>query len=154
MDWPLTWDCFYMRVHVSLCVLGCVCVLADPAFNSCRDPGTPAYGIPVVAQGFQVGNNSWLHVFNGKAEQKAGAKQDGTNNKSTCHIRKWQQVRIEGLDNGNAHFKSNRQSFPPMLETTPAAQRNTYLCRLAILDKIEKSRQVYLYSTIQTQGNS
>uniref|UniRef100_A0A8C8DH07 CUB and Sushi multiple domains 1 n=1 Tax=Oryzias sinensis TaxID=183150 RepID=A0A8C8DH07_9TELE len=28
----------------------------DPAFNSCRDPGTPAYGIPVVAQGFQVGS--------------------------------------------------------------------------------------------------
>lgn len=35
-----------------LCV--CVCVIADPAFNSCRDPGTPAYGIPVMAQGFQV----------------------------------------------------------------------------------------------------
>ncbi|XP_030270316.1 CUB and sushi domain-containing protein 1-like isoform X1 [Sparus aurata] len=28
----------------------------DPAFNSCRDPGTPAYGIPVMAQGFQVGS--------------------------------------------------------------------------------------------------
>uniref|UniRef100_A0AAX7T7I4 CUB and Sushi multiple domains 1 n=1 Tax=Astatotilapia calliptera TaxID=8154 RepID=A0AAX7T7I4_ASTCA len=26
------------------------------AFNSCRDPGTPAYGIPVMAQGFQVGS--------------------------------------------------------------------------------------------------
>lgn len=29
-------------------------VIADPASNSCRDPGTPAYGIPVMAQGFQV----------------------------------------------------------------------------------------------------
>uniref|UniRef100_A0AAQ5ZW41 CUB and Sushi multiple domains 1 n=1 Tax=Amphiprion ocellaris TaxID=80972 RepID=A0AAQ5ZW41_AMPOC len=28
----------------------------DPAFNNCRDPGTPAYGIPVMAQGFQVGS--------------------------------------------------------------------------------------------------
>uniref|UniRef100_A0A3B4YUQ9 CUB and Sushi multiple domains 1 n=1 Tax=Seriola lalandi dorsalis TaxID=1841481 RepID=A0A3B4YUQ9_SERLL len=28
----------------------------DPAFNNCRDPGTPAYGIPVIAQGFQVGS--------------------------------------------------------------------------------------------------
>ncbi|KAM4592287.1 CUB and sushi domain-containing protein 1-like [Odontesthes bonariensis] len=28
----------------------------DPAFNSCRDPGTPAYGIPVIAHGFQVGS--------------------------------------------------------------------------------------------------
>ncbi|XP_047218456.1 CUB and sushi domain-containing protein 1-like [Girardinichthys multiradiatus] len=28
----------------------------DPAFNSCRDPGTPAYGIPIMAQGFQVGS--------------------------------------------------------------------------------------------------
>ncbi|CAG5854549.1 unnamed protein product [Menidia menidia] len=28
----------------------------DPTFNSCRDPGTPAYGIPVMAQGFQVGS--------------------------------------------------------------------------------------------------
>nr|XP_057944796.1 CUB and sushi domain-containing protein 1-like isoform X2 [Doryrhamphus excisus] len=28
----------------------------DPALNSCRDPGTPAYGIPVQAQGLQVGN--------------------------------------------------------------------------------------------------
>ncbi|KAM6977905.1 CUB and sushi domain-containing protein 1-like [Aplochiton taeniatus] len=28
----------------------------DPAFNSCRDPGTPAYGIPVLAQGFEVGS--------------------------------------------------------------------------------------------------
>lgn len=56
-----------------LCVCVCVCVslgagvLADPAFNSCRDPGTPAYGIPIMAQGFQVGNNSRPHVFNGKA---------------------------------------------------------------------------------------
>ncbi|KAM7423965.1 hypothetical protein PAMA_000362 [Pampus argenteus] len=30
----------------------------DPAFNSCRDPGTPAYGIPVLAQGFQVGSKA------------------------------------------------------------------------------------------------
>lgn len=37
---------------VSLCV--CLSVCVDPAFNSCRDPGTPAYGIPVMAQGFQV----------------------------------------------------------------------------------------------------
>ncbi|MED6285967.1 CUB and sushi domain-containing protein 1 [Characodon lateralis] len=29
---------------------------SDPAFNSCRDPGTPAYGIPIMAQGFQVGS--------------------------------------------------------------------------------------------------
>uniref|UniRef100_A0A8C5D3L1 CUB and Sushi multiple domains 1 n=1 Tax=Gouania willdenowi TaxID=441366 RepID=A0A8C5D3L1_GOUWI len=28
----------------------------DPAFNSCRDPGTPAFGIPIMAQGFQVGS--------------------------------------------------------------------------------------------------
>uniref|UniRef100_A0AAV2LT87 CUB and Sushi multiple domains 1 n=1 Tax=Knipowitschia caucasica TaxID=637954 RepID=A0AAV2LT87_KNICA len=28
----------------------------DPAFNTCRDPGTPAYGIPVLAQGLQVGS--------------------------------------------------------------------------------------------------
>ncbi|XP_077568652.1 CUB and sushi domain-containing protein 1-like isoform X2 [Stigmatopora nigra] len=28
----------------------------DPAFNSCRDPGTPAYGIPVQALGLQVGS--------------------------------------------------------------------------------------------------
>ncbi|XP_023188305.1 CUB and sushi domain-containing protein 1 isoform X4 [Xiphophorus maculatus] len=28
----------------------------DPTFNSCRDPGTPAYGIPIMAQGFQVGS--------------------------------------------------------------------------------------------------
>uniref|UniRef100_A0A8C5AG62 CUB and Sushi multiple domains 1 n=1 Tax=Gadus morhua TaxID=8049 RepID=A0A8C5AG62_GADMO len=28
----------------------------DPALNICRDPGIPAYGIPVMAQGFQVGN--------------------------------------------------------------------------------------------------
>uniref|UniRef100_A0A3Q2QXN5 CUB and Sushi multiple domains 1 n=1 Tax=Fundulus heteroclitus TaxID=8078 RepID=A0A3Q2QXN5_FUNHE len=28
----------------------------DPAFNSCRDPGTPAYGVPIMAQGFQVGS--------------------------------------------------------------------------------------------------
>lgn len=63
----------YVCVYVSLGA----CVFADPAFNSCRDPGTPAYGIPVMAQGFQVGNNSWLHMFNGKAaEKKAGAKQD------------------------------------------------------------------------------
>lgn len=34
----------------------CGNVFADPAFNSCRDPGTPAYGIPVMAQGFQVRN--------------------------------------------------------------------------------------------------
>uniref|UniRef100_A0AAQ4S5S2 CUB and Sushi multiple domains 1 n=1 Tax=Gasterosteus aculeatus aculeatus TaxID=481459 RepID=A0AAQ4S5S2_GASAC len=28
----------------------------DQAFNNCRDPGTPAYGIPIMGQGFQVGN--------------------------------------------------------------------------------------------------
>ncbi|XP_068442403.1 CUB and sushi domain-containing protein 1a isoform X2 [Clinocottus analis] len=28
----------------------------DPAFNNCRDPGTPAYGIPVMGQGVQVGS--------------------------------------------------------------------------------------------------
>ncbi|XP_037549410.1 CUB and sushi domain-containing protein 1 [Nematolebias whitei] len=28
----------------------------DPVLNSCRDPGTPAYGIPIMAQGFQVGS--------------------------------------------------------------------------------------------------
>ncbi|XP_041921873.1 CUB and sushi domain-containing protein 1-like [Alosa sapidissima] len=28
----------------------------DPAFNSCRDPGTPSYGIPIQAQGFEVGS--------------------------------------------------------------------------------------------------
>ncbi|XP_026879255.2 CUB and sushi domain-containing protein 1 [Electrophorus electricus] len=28
----------------------------DPAFNACRDPGTPAYGIPLQAQGFEVGS--------------------------------------------------------------------------------------------------
>ncbi|TNN72369.1 CUB and sushi domain-containing protein 1 [Liparis tanakae] len=28
----------------------------DPAFNICRDPGTPAYGIPVMGHGFQVGS--------------------------------------------------------------------------------------------------
>ncbi|XP_054625925.1 CUB and sushi domain-containing protein 1-like isoform X1 [Dunckerocampus dactyliophorus] len=28
----------------------------DSALNSCRDPGTPAYGIPVQAQGLQVGS--------------------------------------------------------------------------------------------------
>ncbi|XP_077451119.1 CUB and sushi domain-containing protein 1-like isoform X2 [Stigmatopora argus] len=28
----------------------------DPAFNSCRDPGTPVYGIPVQALGLQVGS--------------------------------------------------------------------------------------------------
>uniref|UniRef100_A0A8C5B874 CUB and Sushi multiple domains 1 n=1 Tax=Gadus morhua TaxID=8049 RepID=A0A8C5B874_GADMO len=30
--------------------------IEDPALNICRDPGIPAYGIPVMAQGFQVGN--------------------------------------------------------------------------------------------------
>lgn len=77
MQWISLWlgtifTCVYVCVYVSLGAR----VLADPAFNSCRDPGTPAYGIPVMAQGFQVGNNSWLHVFNGKAKQKARAKQD------------------------------------------------------------------------------
>ncbi|TSN48501.1 CUB and sushi domain-containing protein 1 [Bagarius yarrelli] len=28
----------------------------DPAYNSCKDPGTPAYGIPLQAQGFTVGS--------------------------------------------------------------------------------------------------
>ncbi|XP_036402136.1 CUB and sushi domain-containing protein 1-like [Megalops cyprinoides] len=28
----------------------------DPAYNVCRDPGTPAYGIPVQAQGYEVGS--------------------------------------------------------------------------------------------------
>ncbi|XP_029281787.1 LOW QUALITY PROTEIN: CUB and sushi domain-containing protein 1-like [Cottoperca gobio] len=28
----------------------------DPAFNNCRDPGTPAYGVPIIGQGFQVGS--------------------------------------------------------------------------------------------------
>ncbi|XP_035256647.1 CUB and sushi domain-containing protein 1a isoform X1 [Anguilla anguilla] len=28
----------------------------DPAYNTCRDPGTPAYGIPVQAQGYEVGS--------------------------------------------------------------------------------------------------
>ncbi|KAI1894595.1 hypothetical protein AGOR_G00117390 [Albula goreensis] len=28
----------------------------DPAYNTCRDPGTPAYGIPLQAQGYEVGN--------------------------------------------------------------------------------------------------
>lgn len=41
-----------MSISVHTCV--CLCVCVDPAFNSCRDPGTPAYGIPVMAQGFQV----------------------------------------------------------------------------------------------------
>lgn len=142
----------------------CVCVslgagvLADPAFNSCRDPGTPAYGIPIMAQGFQVGNNSRPHVFNGKAakwKQEQNRMSPGTNNKSTWNVRKRPQVRIEGLDNSDSHFKSNRQSFPPMLETTSsAAQRNTYSCWPAVLDKIEKATQVYFYSTIQTRGDS
>lgn len=34
--------CVFVSLHV------------DPAFNNCRDPGTPAYGIPIMAQGFQV----------------------------------------------------------------------------------------------------
>lgn len=42
-------------------VLGSVCV-ADPAFNSCRDPGTPAFGIPILAQGFQVGEPGCAHT--------------------------------------------------------------------------------------------
>uniref|UniRef100_A0A8B9R3A7 CUB and Sushi multiple domains 1 n=1 Tax=Astyanax mexicanus TaxID=7994 RepID=A0A8B9R3A7_ASTMX len=28
----------------------------DPAYNACKDPGTPAYGIPLQAQGFEVGS--------------------------------------------------------------------------------------------------
>ncbi|XP_019903180.2 CUB and sushi domain-containing protein 1 isoform X3 [Esox lucius] len=28
----------------------------DPAYNACRDPGTPSYGIPVMSQGFEVGS--------------------------------------------------------------------------------------------------
>lgn len=32
-----------------------LCVISEPGLNSCRDPGTPAYGIPVLAEGFQVG---------------------------------------------------------------------------------------------------
>ncbi|XP_060780908.1 CUB and sushi domain-containing protein 1a [Neoarius graeffei] len=28
----------------------------DPAYNACKDPGTPAYGIPLQAQGFMVGS--------------------------------------------------------------------------------------------------
>lgn len=28
--------------------------IADPANNACKDPGTPAYGIPLQAQGFLV----------------------------------------------------------------------------------------------------
>ncbi|KAJ8250433.1 hypothetical protein COCON_G00223550 [Conger conger] len=28
----------------------------DPAYNTCRDPGSPAYGIPVQAQGYEVGS--------------------------------------------------------------------------------------------------
>eukprot|EP00063_Salmo_salar_P060825 XP_014035660.1 PREDICTED: CUB and sushi domain-containing protein 1-like isoform X3 [Salmo salar] len=28
----------------------------DPAYNTCRDPGTPSYGIPVTSQGFEVGS--------------------------------------------------------------------------------------------------
>lgn len=61
MQWISFWLgpiflCVYVRVHVSLGA----CVLADPAFNSCRDPGTPAYGIPIMAQGFQVGNNNCM----------------------------------------------------------------------------------------------
>lgn len=69
----------------------------------------------------------------------------GTNNKSTWNIRKWQQVRIEGLDSGNTHFKSNMQ-YSPMLETTSsAAQRHSYRYSYwpVILDKLKW--QVYLY---------
>lgn len=51
------------RVHtrVVMCPWVRVCV-ADPAFNSCRDPGTPAFGIPIMAQGFQVGDKSCSHA--------------------------------------------------------------------------------------------
>uniref|UniRef100_A0AAZ3P372 CUB and sushi domain-containing protein 1 n=1 Tax=Oncorhynchus tshawytscha TaxID=74940 RepID=A0AAZ3P372_ONCTS len=28
----------------------------DPAYNTCRDPGTPSYGIPVTSQGFEAGS--------------------------------------------------------------------------------------------------
>lgn len=60
----LTLFCCYKPVImcVCACVRACVHVIADPAFNSCRDPGTPAYGIPVMAQGFQVRMTSFLIV--------------------------------------------------------------------------------------------
>ena len=60
-------QCFFcVCVCVCACVRVCVCVTVceDPAFNSCRDPGTPAYGIPVMAQGFQVRNTSIDFVLN------------------------------------------------------------------------------------------
>ncbi|KAF7710922.1 hypothetical protein HF521_009794 [Silurus meridionalis] len=32
----------------------------DPAYNACKDPGTPAYGIPLQAQGFTVGSKAFF----------------------------------------------------------------------------------------------
>lgn len=35
-------------------VLFVIFLMTDPAYNACKDPGTPAYGIPLQAQGFTV----------------------------------------------------------------------------------------------------
>lgn len=37
-----------------------ICVISEPGVNSCRDPGTPAYGVPVLAEGFQVNLNTFF----------------------------------------------------------------------------------------------
>lgn len=39
-------------------------MFADPAYNACKDPGTPAYGIPLQAQGLEVISNYYFTITN------------------------------------------------------------------------------------------
>lgn len=116
--------CSELAFELGLFMCVCMCVLmcpwVCPSLQTQPSTAVETQGLQLMAsrswlRDFRWEITCWPHVFNGKAangKQEQSRMSPGMNNKSTWNISKWRQVRIEGLDNCDTHFKNNRQSFP------------------------------------------